>query len=663
MQHAATPHIFFAGLLRCEGVDSFMSVPRLVLSIFVFLSVAGANPACSQWRIDADFQVGSMIGVSQATNLVNQFRTDGTGSGLNSSIRIGAAMPIFNFADRLLSLDAGIELGYDFGKFTSDQFTDGASGRAQQFSVTRSSPLVAICPSIGLHLTDASAAIGLWLAIPFASTATETLSILGPTGAKFTNSATDSVVLSNAQILRAGLPFGLAISLSPLTFHASRFDIAPRVFGSFDISGFNSIPGNLSFADAFTTALSFGVGVSLTLHNSRTDSAGDGDPTRRAVVPITVGSQIVRPNVETSPVIRSSKLTAKLRFTLHSQPIPRLHKTVIGSSDTLIRVYEMLPTKVRFVEQSDQLLRSYHELTPAEAAVFGIQSVLRLDPLEVEAEVLNIIGDRMRRDTAIQVRLQFSTTAEQDLGLSLRRMAAIESYLSTKYNLSTTRFHRDLGQPGPATLSANEIGIVGLTEAQNRALFAPLAMQWIERSIALGDIGIQRKVANVKGFAKWRLNLVQGEHRLAKFSGIDLNESSTAGVDLSGVVARAGSDLVGVLMVEDSAGNVVTASDTLQMALTADAPDPTTLPSVSRFVFIADSGQVTEATKLQIIEKLIQVIVKARSVTIFHPEGSTLDRILDESLRLARDRGILQQGLLNQAYARRGIAFIETQSP
>jgi hypothetical protein len=465
------------------------------------------------------------------------------------------------------SLDQTFRLAYshDLVSLFGDNLTLSASlGLSQSLGSFTSTPISLSYSGTFLHAAvtarhpfrNLEIGLGGWLSAPLTQTMTETPQ------------------LASRSILYSQWPVGVQLSVAGTHSYFGDLPIYPALFGEFDFSAYRQ--PNVSFVGALTGGLRF-----------EWKFLGKESSTEQ------VAAQ--SPNVSVPRVPESTPSTETMRADIHFTALG--HTLASGESvpietrDTLIREYSMLPTTLQL--SSNRLSPSYHLLHASEAESFTTDSLARMDERGIASNLLNIYGSRMRASPDFSVVLEYGKNGDAAANWLLRYFRDVFWVSGTHVSLKKQEILMDHIQITP-------------TE--------PVAIQWIERSYALGEFGLEHSVESNHGIRSWYVDLKQGNDAISHLTSV--GASSGTEIALTDLHAHAASAIVARFVAEDSSGNQAEAFDTLHLAV--QQSENHSAPTRYRYIFLIDSSRIDEIDRLLV--KLKESLTK--NVTIEYYFGS-----------------------------------------
>ncbi len=239
----------------------------------------------------------------------------------------------------------------------------------------------------------------------------------------------------------------------------------------------------------------------------------------------------------------------------------------------------MLPSQLETSNRGDGLAPGYILLSPEQAADFGKESLTKLDESGISRNLLNILGLRLRADTTAHLTFQ---TPEP-----------VFKYSGGYIDYLTEVFHIPGKRVKAVSAPKLQQGLAILAEPVS--VLDPVVTQWIERSYALGDIGLEHHVD--PKITDWQITITQHGYRLAQFD--KASTAVTPSMMLHGISTSNASEIVASIGAKDSNGNIITSTDTLHLSAKSAEFEPDTIPTITRFVLLPDSSQS------KMIERLI----------------------------------------------------------
>jgi outer membrane protein OmpA-like peptidoglycan-associated protein len=181
---------------------------------------------------------------------------------------------------------------------------------------------------------------------------------------------------------------------------------------------------------------------------------------------------------------------------------------------------------VFFERGSDRIPARYMQLESREEADrFSIDSLLRVSPLDIHWQILNIIGMRLREHPEVTATITgASSSDEPDAGgLATARASAIRRYLSVIWGIDSMRI--SVASSPPEALSS-EPGEAGREENRRGELSfssdvisRPVLVTRLARIASPPAIRFFPEIVADSAVTDWNITIFQGEKELLKFEG------------------------------------------------------------------------------------------------------------------------------------------------
>ena len=525
------------GLMNPRRTVTFVLRSTLfVCSLTLILCVTRARGQSPHSAIGLEYRFGVLNEADRTPNNVNPNLGDGSGLSRESNFRLEYTRSLASFFDNSLDLIATLGLSQSIGSFSTGAFT-----------LAYNATSIHLVASAESRFSGIRASIGGWLDIPLTQTLTETILPAGTT--------------RTSGLLHVGVPGGLRLEAGLATPPISGLPITPSLFGEFDVTAYRQ--PEISFINAISGGVQF-----------RWELGGS-----KEVVPEVVDAI----PASTTP----TPIHSEIHFTEHGNRIKSGQAVSIESSDTLIKQYVMLPSQLDPSEIGDGIAPNYIRLTSEQASRFTKDSLTRLDETGICRNLLNILGSRLREASDSRVTLSFTPGR---VLRSIGHMTSIQSDGYVRYLIDVFHIPNDRIEQIVPAVDERTIVING-----SSSLLDPVVTQWIERSYSLGDIGLDHSIT-ASGATNWKITLTQNGDTITHFGNAAAGQEPS--MMLRGISARNASEIVAHIEVEDGTGQRTQSSDTLRFSVHESDPYGRPIPTILRFVLLADSSQSNTTERL-----------------------------------------------------------------
>jgi hypothetical protein len=243
-------------------------------------------------------------------------------------------------------------------------------------------------------------------------------------------------------------------------------------------------------------------------------------------------------------------------------------------------------TTFRFVGASEDFAEPYRLDHRSPSEDIWIDSLAALGSDEVALQGINIIGSRLKRAPEARIKLVAVTVGDEKTALGVARAARIRAYLHERWGIEEKRVTiRTIVSHNPL----DTVPVV-LVVCSDGTLDTPVEAEWITEGYEAPRIGLRSDMQAQAGVRRWKVEVVSGDLVVSAYS----SDSTAAGTqminfDLSGLdPSRRLLPLVARLVVEDSSGATVTASDDLGVRLDQGS-DSTTIGEQVRCILSSKS--------------------------------------------------------------------------
>lgn len=345
------------------------------------------------------------------------------------------------------------------------------------------------------------------------------------------------------------------------------------------------------------------------------------------------------------------------------------------SSQAWINVREVIQrtttpflSAIFFDSTETELPERYPQLSKEQTDTFTIYSLTGKGALELHQQGLNLLGLRMKNDPTSKLILIASALPDEPSNSGQERAKKIRGYLTSVWSIAPRRIEV---RTNPATSFSADAASDQQAELRqvmfastSPMLTASLTTEQLVRDFNPPRISLSPTWEAEAGLLRWQIRVMQGGTTVASFSSDDSGAGSSKDFAWQIQDQRIDSslgDITAELTVVDSAGQTVTASDTILLTMRRD----TTVIETSN-VRRGESERITQtlvgfdyrsaqgtSDHERLIRELSERIAASATITI---TGYT-DRIGDDraNQQLSRERAEYVAALLRQFLAQRGI--------
>jgi len=372
--------------------------------------------------------------------------------------------------------------------------------------------------------------------------------------------------------------------------------------------------------------------------------------------------------IDSSALPRMPALAARIAMFGVDEENRPLPVTTVHVSELLHQQHAPLVPALFFDEGSSQIPERYTRLSRVQADTFLIADLAGLNVFEIQHQLLDVVGYRLRANPAARITLVGTGSKDEPAELRRGRAVRVGAYLQEVWGIASSRISLSEGQGAMqrssevtedgrgdnrrVEISSNDENLLGpvITERMIRTFDPPLIRlkPWYQAE------------AGVKG---WTLAITQRGNLVARYSSDDAGKADPNmmwRLDYT-AIDSALAPLVAELMVEDSAGGRVTARSELPMTLArrlkvvdgrVDQNGERQQIAYSLLAFdynLAGLGRQAELT----IDEVAEVVAEGASISI---TGYT-DRIGEEqhNIDLSRQRAEAAEAALRARLQRKGV--------
>ena len=514
----------------------YIPVVRALCFCILFLS---AYPLCAQQDSTAGLsfspvltaRYGSLLLINRDPGVINQFGAEGDGRSYEIGTNMGFATVFPDlFGDLIGSLRIGGELAG--GKFVSDEYSGFALDAAQQlvpafyrFAVDAFAVNAHIEGRIAYPVSsDFTAFAGPWATYRLYSSALLREEILRPDNVVFASGATSRIVTSGNNLLSPRAQYGIRTGVSmPLLFMED-------------------------------TGIEQDISLDINISSLFTESTVQ--PVRPAIG-LTFNNHFGTPN---SPKLPGLPLPPSVSFDIFAidSTGARRDTADLHIHSTLVRRYIALPLLLPPVP-STKLEQSLALLRAGEADSFSMSTLQNITEQEVFRHVLNILGMRMRSDSAAVLTL---APVESPTGHTTdKRAEAVRRYLVDVWSIDSSHV-----LIAPINSRIYPVGSL-LLRTSSTALLAPVLLQSQEENIEAPHIGMDKEI-NPESSVSWAVELQRNGRILNALDDSMAATRQTMSFALSGMFSdTTQSPLTARLTVADGGNVNISVFDTLHISV------------------------------------------------------------------------------------------------
>lgn len=467
--------------------------------------------------------------------------------------------------------------------------------------------------------------IGSWGGVGFIPAYVDTLRIVSPVGATFSDGL--DVHTESAKEQNSYLPMtGAMIRLSAEIPLFADMALLPSFFGRagvvFDETGI--VRGVMVNA---------GGGVGLLFSGTNGEIVEPMEPITR-VDTVTIPSE--------SPVL--PRLRAGLDLFSQDNQGHRADTLWLTPRRTLHRLEVPLFPMVTFEKNSAALPSQYMQYTAQTRNRFSVDSLAGGDVTGFSRHLLNIIGNRLVNHSAAHITLRGRASKGEQKWFSEARAQAVREYLTHVWGIEAKRVSVEIARDGER---GNEQTRGVQISSDEPMILGPVVSEWIEQELGSTPIGLEPEMQAEAGIKGWRISVLYGDKELATIRQTDPNPSSLldAGVLLNGIEPDLGSGhLDAELMVEDSTGSTAIARDTMPV-LFVEKNERTFDNIFSRYILLNVPSVRVDPSIRKIADSIHDGAVV--SITSLSSEGfaaehlqQSLTTLGDELQRACREKGV-----------------------
>jgi hypothetical protein len=352
-----------------------------------------------------------------------------------------------------------------------------------------------------------------------------------------------SIIASNGTIEYTRLPAGIRFDLDYAKLVFGTVPISVGLFGEFNLE---------AYRQSTSDAESGGIILSWNFESPSPENLAD-------TIPIVPASAI--PEVQ-----------AEVHFTENGKRIPADQAIQIEPRDTLVQQHAMLPSWMPLSNHS-QIFDDHWGINGR--SNFAIDSLARFNAQSIVKELPNILAVRLSRNP--DVTLQFSAADSTNVLPVITYMEQTFGITGRKITFEAASEHRDR-----ATIIPSDV-----------ALLSPISTQWIERSYAMKNIGIDHTIHPESSADNWAISIEQAGISTQILS----SDSASTGAISLGIHPNSVLPIIAVMALTDNRGNTYHPTDTLLLSVAQSTPEAR-MPTLIRYILLADTTQIATIDRL-----------------------------------------------------------------
>ncbi len=288
----------------------------------------------------------------------------------------------------------------------------------------------------------------------------------------------------------------------------------------------------------------------------------------------------------------------------------RCDSFLVREQRTLTRIEVPLARAIPFEYGVAILPARYAGRTAATRAEFSEDTFIGAGPDRIEDQSLDVLGMRLAASKSGTIRLIGGSAPGEAPRLAAMRAAAVRAYLEETWGVGARRI-RIGSEPG----LGSEVRIV----PETAELAAPVTAAWVEERFDVPVVGLDPVITASAGLRDWRASVFYNGREIGSVRRADTGGPAIdAGVVMRDLRQQPSAVLSAELFVEDSAGRVAVARDTMRV-LPVSPPagnlEGGVQRSVSRYFLAEESGKQWDAT----IERIIAAVAGSATVRIASP--------------------------------------------
>lgn len=481
-------------------------------------------------------------------------------SGRGVTPSVGGILKLPSFFSSALGLSASVSLSRSSGTLTAPPVnqvwilhpdTREALRIQEEYRLNRTS-WIASCDLLAeVGLSDRlKLGAGAFAGHRLSSTFSQTENILEPEDFRLSNGQREALMADGSNPESAALSFGPSIAA------AYSIPLGPR---RYFVPGLSFRADMLSSVRAFSWK-SYQVGATMSLLFDVTPATGTPPP------PLPP-EPVAPPGI---PV-----LTASIEMYGVDDESNSLPDALIHVHETRLQQHVPVVPAVFFEHEASELPDRYATLDRARAEDFSADELVGTKVLEMQHQVLNILGMRMKEGAGSAITLTGSVSGDEAPELARARAETVRSYLTDVWKIDPARVKTAAG--GSVMERSSEETEDGRSDnrrveiaSADPALLAPVTTEQMIRDFDPPMIRLLPRFRAEAGVKEWSIVITQGEREVVRYGG-DRGDSMTRMSDTWQIdherIDSMLSPLMAALVVTDSTGAVARAETTLPMTM------------------------------------------------------------------------------------------------
>ena len=548
----------------------------------------------------AGYEFGFPLAITSDPGTVNTYQFEGDGSAFNHTLLFGGYIGFPAIFGNEQGIVGRMALSLGFGEYTSREFTgDRVVDPLTDLIVPSTYQLHLFARTTTLHAdirwrkgfdTSFAMEFGGWLGARLQGKYSKTLKRVAPVIPDYFGDGDSALIGEGDGLASAPIHAGAVLSGSYRIPIARGITLEPELYTRVDIA---------ALADPLPyRALSAGATVALLF-----DIGGASEPIPSPpIVEAERDTARVSPPVDTASVLggnrpadtaRIPRFAARIDLMGHDRAGGVVQRATIRPEMVAQRSQIPFPAMIYFERNSPALPPRFIRLTPDGADRYSTDSLVRLAPAEMYRHALCLLGLRMRQNPEGKVVLSGSRSAEEPEDLAMARAEKVREYLLEIWGIAGERVAvRSEGIPAGNGADGDICCGVRITSPSGEIL-APVTIDWRARSYALPTLDIQPEIEAEAGVRFWGVTVRQGKKVITNYSS---NGDEGTGDEVTFHIPDDFTDtilppLVAELVVEDSTGRRIAATDTLPLSLLRDtSAGNVPSPAWERSVYILDAA-------------------------------------------------------------------------
>ncbi len=283
----------------------------------------------------------------------------------------------------------------------------------------------------------------------------------------------------------------------------------------------------------------------------------------------------VAPPTALIPLPKAPRLSASVELYGVDEAHHRLPAVMVRAHEILYRQHAPLLPVVYFDRDSAVIAPRYPALARSAADTFLMEDLVGLDLLGIQHHLLNVVGERMRRNRSARLTLLASTSSDEAPDLAGARAEAVRSYLTGVWGIDRSRVVIRDGEG--AMQRSNEATEDGRQDNRRVELIGtpPALLEQVVTDEVVRDfnppmISMSPMFEAEAGVREWTLAVTQGGSEVARYSSRDTGDLTRRELVWNIVKDRIDSGLsplLATLTVVDSTGAVAVAHAEVPLVL------------------------------------------------------------------------------------------------